>query len=387
MFKNLIIYRIDGDIVATAEALIDALESCPFVECGATQAQSVGWVPPRGIAHGALVESIGGHWIMKMQTEQRLLPSSVVKDRVEEIAEQIEEQTGRKPGKKAMKDLKEQATLELLPLAFTRRTSMLAWIDPAARLLAVDAPSDSRADDLVTMLIKSGSGKMNLHRYQTSETPAGCMAAWLMDGDSPAQLSIDREGEFKSSDEMKSTVRYQRHALDTDEIRQHLSAGKRPTKLALTFGDRVSFVLTDTLAIKRLAFLDVVFEGKKTVEKDERFDADVAIACGELAKLLPALFDALGGEFVLPVFAAAAGTDEPAGPAPHMPSDGPDPIYAEAIGIVQAHSKASISLVQRHLRIGYNRAARLLERMQIEGLVSAMSPAGHYTLLETTCQS
>lgn len=383
MFKNLILYRISSDIFETAEALIHGLEACQFTECGPTQAQSVGWVSPRGVAHGALVESIGGHWIMKLQTEQRLLPSSVVKDRVEDLSEQIEEQTGRKPGKKALKDLKEQATLELLPLAFTRRSSMLAWIDPAARLLAVDATSEGRADDLVTLLIKSGNGKMNLHRYQTAEAPAACMAAWLMDGDSPAQFSIDREGEFKSADEMKSTVRYQRHALDTDEIRQHLSAGKRPTKLALTFGDRVSFVLTDSLAIKRLAFLDVVFEGQEHVEKDERFDADVAIACGELAKLIPALFDALGGEFVPVVLAAAAGEPEPAGPPPHMPSDGPDPVYDQAVGIVTTHSKASISLIQRHLRIGYNRAARLLERMEHEGLVSAMSSAGHREILAT----
>jgi S-DNA-T family DNA segregation ATPase FtsK/SpoIIIE len=48
---------------------------------------------------------------------------------------------------------------------------------------------------------------------------------------------------------------------------------------------------------------------------------------------------------------------------------------------VLQNKKASISLVQRHLRIGYNRAARLLEQMEKSGLVSALSPSGNRDLL------
>jgi S-DNA-T family DNA segregation ATPase FtsK/SpoIIIE len=58
-----------------------------------------------------------------------------------------------------------------------------------------------------------------------------------------------------------------------------------------------------------------------------------------------------------------------------------DPMYDQAVAIVLQHRKASISLVQRHLRIGYNRAARLLEQMEQSGLVSAMSTNGNRDLL------
>lgn len=54
-----------------------------------------------------------------------------------------------------------------------------------------------------------------------------------------------------------------------------------------------------------------------------------------------------------------------------------DPMYDQAVGIVLQHRRASISLVQRHLRIGYNRAARLLEQMEKSGLVTAMSTNGN----------
>ncbi|GAB6847973.1 DNA translocase FtsK [Paraburkholderia kururiensis] len=58
-----------------------------------------------------------------------------------------------------------------------------------------------------------------------------------------------------------------------------------------------------------------------------------------------------------------------------------DPLYDQAVEVVIKNRRASISLVQRHLRIGYNRAARLLEQMEQSGLVSAMSSNGNREIL------
>ena len=63
-------------------------------------------------------------------------------------------------------------------------------------------------------------------------------------------------------------------------------------------------------------------------------------------------------------------------------SDGEaDPMYDQAVAIVLQHKRASISLVQRHLRIGYNRAARLLEQMEKSGLVSSMATNGNRDII------
>jgi S-DNA-T family DNA segregation ATPase FtsK/SpoIIIE len=58
-----------------------------------------------------------------------------------------------------------------------------------------------------------------------------------------------------------------------------------------------------------------------------------------------------------------------------------DAMYDQAVAVVLQHRRASISLVQRHLRIGYNRAARLLEQMEKSGLVSSMASNGNRDLL------
>lgn len=299
MFKNLNIYRIDPQWSDDIPTMEEALQKAPFLACGATQQKSQGWVPPRGEQHGALVESVGGQRLVKLMTEQRVLPGSVIKRRVEEIAQHIELSTGRKPGKKQIKEIKEQATLELLPMAFTKQSTTLVWIDPKARCLLIDASGQSKADEVVSLLVKALDGRLGVASIQTAQSPAVCMAEWLTSGEPPAAFSVDRECELKSFDEMKSVVRYARHRLDTDEVRQHILTGKAPTKLALTWMGRVSFMLTDTWQVKKLAFQDVVFEAHKAAtqgDKGEAFDADAAIATGELSQMIPDLIDALGGE-------------------------------------------------------------------------------------------
>ncbi|MGE5337105.1 MAG: DNA translocase FtsK, partial [Gemmatimonadota bacterium] len=78
--------------------------------------------------------------------------------------------------------------------------------------------------------------------------------------------------------------------------------------------------------------------------------------------------------------------DAPEAPLPGMEAEGQpggesDPLYDQAVEIVLKNRRASISLVQRHLRIGYNRAARLLEDMEKAGMVSAMQPNGNREIL------
>ena len=304
MFKNLTLYRIGPGWAANSAALEAGLEKMMFVACGATQPMSAGWAPPRGVAHGPLVESVGGQWLMKLTIEQRVLPSAVVKRHTDERAAQIELATGRKPGKKQTKELKEEVVLDLLPQAFTKQAEIKVWMNPKARLLMIDAGSPAKADEVVTHLVKALDG-IDLTPLHTAQSPAAAMSEWLTTGEPPAGFSVDRECELKSADETKSAVRYARHALDIDEVRQHIAAGKLPTQLALTWQGRVSLLLTEAMQIRKIAFLEGVFEGGKPA-RDEAFDADAAIATGELGKLIPDLIEALGGEQAPGVPALAA---------------------------------------------------------------------------------
>jgi recombination associated protein RdgC len=294
MFKNLIIYRIQANDMDIATAC-DDLAMHTFTPCSPSQEKSMGWMAPREV-NGALIESIGGQWIMKLMTETKAVPADVINRKAAERCVQIEAQTGRKPGKKETRDLKDEIRLELLPHAFTKQSATLVWFDVDAGFLAIDTTSQGRADDVVTALISAVPG-LTLGMVNTKSSPSARMADWLLAQEGPFGFSIDRECELKASDESKAVVKYSKHSLDIGEIPDHIMAGKMPTKLAMTWSDRVSFVLTD-MQIKRLAFLDVVFEDAGDGKADG-FDADVAIATGELRKMIPDLLAALGGEIQL----------------------------------------------------------------------------------------
>jgi len=291
------VYRIGEGWSPTLAQIEEALDAERFVPCGASQDKAIGWVEPRGEAHGPLVEAVGVQRILKLKIETKGVPGSVVTRKAKERSADIESATGRKPGKKEMKEIKEDVKMSLMPMAFSKEASVLVWIDTTSQLLVMDAGSQAKADEVVTMLVRSLAG-LSVTLINTQMSPQSAMASWLMTQESPAAFSVDRDCELKAADESKSVVRYVRHPLDTDEVKQHVEGGKLPTRLALTWEGRVSFSLTEALQLKKITFLEGVFEGT-SAEKDEGFDADVAIATGELRKLLPDLFEALGGEMVL----------------------------------------------------------------------------------------
>lgn len=293
MFKNLTIYRIAPGWKPALDAVEVALEAGSFVPCGATQEKSVGWVPPRGEAHDVFVESVGGQRLLKLMIQTKRVPGTLVREKADEAADEIERTTGRKPGKKQMKELREDALLTLLPQAFPRTASVLVWIDQAAGLLITDAVAQSKLDEVVTALVRTFDD-LALRWVQTEVTPSTAMTTWLTQdaNDWPDGIHVERECELKSVDEEKSVVKFNRHNLATDEIRKHIAEGKLPTRLALSYDGRVSFVLTEAMQMKKIKFLDV----PEADGAADAFDAYVALATGELKCVIPALIEALGGE-------------------------------------------------------------------------------------------
>jgi recombination associated protein RdgC len=304
MFKSASFFRIADDFVLPSlDALEEALQRARFVPCGATQPESSGWVAPRGSKNIALAESVGGQVILKLCTERRALPASAVKAAVDERIEKYKAETGQeRVGSKMKKEFKEEVVLDLLPRAFTKRSNTLMWLDPVNKLLVVDSGSLTGADKVVTALVEAlsetpGSLPLGVKPVQTQSSAAVAMSQWLSTQEAPAGFTVDRDCELKTPDELKSTVRYSRHTLEIDEVAQHIAAGKVPTQLAMTWNDRVSFVLSDTAQVKKLQLLDVVMDGVQEGGKDDDgFDTDAAILTGELSAMIPDLLAALGGE-------------------------------------------------------------------------------------------
>jgi len=293
-FKNLQIFRLSTPWQITADELHTQLSRLSFSQCASNEMQSQGWAPPRN--NELLVHSVNKQFLISLATEKKLLPSSVINQVTKARAAELEEQQGFAPGRKAMKDLKERVTDELLPRAFAVKRHTSVWIDPINRWVVIDASSPARADEVVKLLLKC-CDKLPLEGLRVKSSPQAAMTSWLAGNEAPKGFTIDQDTELKSSTEDKSTVRYVRYTLEPDDIQKHIAAGKQCTKLALTWDDRISFVLTDTLTIKRIKPLDILDEEKdKGTNEEERFDADFMLMTAELTKMLDDIVFALDGE-------------------------------------------------------------------------------------------
>lgn len=286
MFKNAIIYR-----ATFAADHINNPDLPEFTPCGPTQEKSSGWAPVRGQEHGALIEIVAGQTILKFVTETKTVPADVITRKAHEQAQEYEYETGYEPGKKMRAEIKEEVKFTLLPHAFAKRTATFVWLSPEG-FVTIDTASQGKADDAITALVSAFEG-LTVKPIHTSQSPTSSMAQWLVEQESPSGFTVDRECELKAVDDSKAVVKYGHHPLDIDEVKVHVMHGKLPTKLALTFGDRVSFVLTDNLLLKKLTFLDAT---AVLFDKEDAFDADVTLLAGEITPLISGLLEALGGE-------------------------------------------------------------------------------------------
>jgi len=294
-FKNLIVFRLVEDKITTAAALSEALSKGRFCPPGQTDLKSAGWVAPR--PDGDLAYNVGRQILIALRVEEKILPSSVVRKETLIRAKAIEKEMDRKVGRKEMRQLAEAVTQEFLPRAFSNDRHTLVWVDPINRWVVVDG-SKSRAEEVIELLAKT-LADLPLKAVATAKSPGNAMTQWLAANEAPAAFSIDRDCELKAGTGENATVKYAHHALDGDDVRHHLGTGKTTTRLAMTFDDRISFVLTDAFEIKRVVFLDLVAEQaeqQSQQNEEDIFDSEFAIMTGELARLFPALVEALGGE-------------------------------------------------------------------------------------------
>src|SRR5690606_6607427 len=186
---------------------------------------------------------------------------------------------------------------ELLPKAFSVYRDTRVWIDTRNHWLVIDAAAAAKSDEVLGMLAKSLEA-LPVSPLYVEQSPAAAMTNWLISDEAPATFSIDQDTELRSTSDSGAAVRYVRQTVEIDDVRKHVQAGKQCTRLALTWADRVSFVLTENLEIKRVAPLDVLKEGQDSASHNEaeQFDSDFTLMTGELGKLISSLVDALGGE-------------------------------------------------------------------------------------------
>ncbi|OQW99589.1 MAG: recombination-associated protein rdgC [Thiothrix lacustris] len=288
-FKNLYLLRLSSDFTITPEELHEALESKPFLGCGNELREASGWVSPFGRNNEQLVLATNGCLLVTLAHQEKMLPASVIREELDTVVADIEEKEARKVSKREKQDLRDDIEFQLLPKAFTRTKKMDAWLDQANGWMIVNSSSNTQGERL-THLLRNTLGSLPVTPPKTEVSPAMLMTQWLADDHTlPAPFTLGEDCELKGQGEEKSVAVFKRHELAAEEVQANLAAGKTVSKLGLIWDDKISFILTDELGIRRVRFLDVLADNLKDADPQshaEKLDIEFTLMTGEVNKLL-----------------------------------------------------------------------------------------------------
>lgn len=302
-FKNLLLYRFTSPFETDVEQLAELLQPQAFTPCGRQETSRYGWVSPMGDISQELYHSANGCLMLCARKEEKVLPASVIREKVEDKVKIIEAKEDRRVYRKEKETLKEEIIFDCLPQAFTKSHRTFGYIDIKNGWLCIDSGSYGKAEEWMKLL-RDTLGSLPVVPVQVTESPAVVMTSWLKGEPLPEDLELGDECELREQREEGGIVRCKKQDLLGKEIEPHLNAGKQAVKLALNWDECLQYMLADDLSIKRLKFgEELISEAQDSADGDKaaQFDADFALMTGTFQRFIPALLNHFGDKRPDPV--------------------------------------------------------------------------------------
>ncbi len=294
MFRNLRLYRLDGDWPESEQELSDRLAEAAFEPCGAYTAQRSGWEPPAGDADPLLCRRVGGADLMRLRTQSRLLPAAAINEALDERIKDFRARTQRDPARREKRELKDEVQSELMPRALLKSERTAGFFLHSERLVGIDTASESKAEAFLNEL-RAGLGTLPVTPL-TFRKPVGALLTQIFLGDGPETFAPGRECRMQDPTDGGAYVHWSDMQLTDNSVRKHVRDGLKIDRLAIEFDAVVGCVLDQQGVIRKLRL-----RGQESIEEvaDEsplaRLDADFVLLTGTLRRLITALKTILGG--------------------------------------------------------------------------------------------
>lgn len=293
-FKNITLFQLTHPFRVSPESLEEKLAERSARKCGPLEMSTIGWSSPlpNGTAH---VLPVDGCLLIAAKKSEKILPATVVREALEERIAEIESSEARDVRNKEKQRLRDEITVELLPRAFSRSRTTYALIDPENSWLLIDSASRPRAEEM-TVLLRESLGSLQITNPETEASPAGAMSQWLFNGTPPAGFTMDDECEIRENDEPGGTIRCKNIDITQGAVRKHLENQAQVVKLALSWNDRLSFVLDNEFTLRRIKPLEVIDnlrEENDDIDAEALFVADLILFQAEIRSVIQRLFEVL----------------------------------------------------------------------------------------------
>jgi recombination associated protein RdgC len=378
-FKNLRAYKITDLAGLSAENILAAVTQSKFAPCTGQEAIRMGFTNAMHKSSQTLCHALNDDvLVLTMRRQEKILPAKVINEELQPKIEALELEKGRPLGRKEKQALKEELIQTLIPRAFSQSSEVNAIIDKAAGYVFIDTSSAGRAEDLLSMLRK-GLGSLPVLPWVDGARLSNAMQTWLAGENLPQGMALGHAVKLVAPDEEGAKASFDNQLLTATDVQNQLE-DKMVVEMVLTIENNCTFKIKDNGTLTQIKWHDLITNGNDELGWDDlvlRLNADLLLIIDQLRSIVRAVLGSVGvPDNAIDSVTVTAHTPEAVSAA--APGDeANDPLYSSAVEFVKESRKASVSAVQRKLRIGYNRAARLIEQMEDDGIVSGPGHNGN----------
>jgi len=288
-FKQIQFFQLTDSFDDSIHHLVECLEKLLFKPCLPSMPISMGWVPLIDEEGAPLTRCINHCTLFCLQIEEKILPTTVIRQSLTEKIKQIEKAENRKIRQKEKFSLKDEIIMTLLPRAFSKLTRVYAYIDSKNHSLILGTTNVNKAEQFLSTFKKSLSAEIDsFHLKKLSSI----MTHWLKEKSYPSSFSVEKTCLLQDPQQQNRVIRCQQQDLFAGSIQALIKDGCEVKQLALLWQDQVHFILTDDFSLRSIQFQEDVRMSIKEREPEtalQQLDADFAITAMILSGLLKEL--------------------------------------------------------------------------------------------------
>lgn len=267
-FKNLSVFSFSGKTTP---------EDMPLLTEAKDLTTTLGFIPVN-YGTGEMSVSTSGATLYKFGIDEKIIPSSVLKQQLEKKVREIELNENRKVGRKEKNDIKDEIAFSLIPRAFNKTTSTFFYIDTISGLLFVDSCSKKMIDNLYS-LIELSFSELTIDPLTVESSPTSIMTDWLLQNSLPRTLNTGDKCVIKNEE---SSISFKGLEPMSEDTTRHLEEGMLVDSLSLEgmlvdslslfWSESLSFTLSSNLDIKDIKFLDSLMDLHRANQGDQGDD-------------------------------------------------------------------------------------------------------------------
>lgn len=282
--KNLIVYTMQ-DNSNINQINNELLQNIAFVPCDPSDSVRKGFVSP--IDNDELMLTIGEHSLLKVRTESKILPSSVINKKLADKVEQLEQKLQRKLKKSERLSLKDELMIDLLPQAFTKDQYTYVWINHRDNFIAVSSSSFKNAEDVLTLLRKE-LGSLAITPLSSEQPADKIFTQWLRE-DKAAEKFIIHNDALLIDPIDTGKIKLTKEDLTTDAVKNYLDAGRTVESLSLVYKEQTSLTINTSLVFSKIGYSSEMLDKNDDFtpeEKERRVEVDFLLVAEELSSLI-----------------------------------------------------------------------------------------------------